>query len=142
MTTDVSDRDTQVRQRPPSRRGNRVLLAAGLGAALASVGCLGLLQAADGAAAPAAAQPAAEAHPMARTQEQRPTAAAAAADHTMKIADMKFAQTKMTVKVGETVKWVNEDTAPHTVTATSGPAKFDSGSMDKGESWSFTFTKP
>ncbi|WP_425838746.1 cupredoxin domain-containing protein [Streptomyces fractus] len=145
MTTDVSDRDTLTRQRPPSRRGNRALLAAGLGAALASVGCLGLLQAADGASAPATAnaQPAAEAHSMAQTQQPAAAPAAAAApDHTMKIADMKFAQSKMTVKVGETVEWVNEDTAPHTVTSTKGPAKFDSGTMEKGDSWSYTFTKP
>lgn len=39
------------------------------------------------------------------------------------------------------MKWTNEDTAPHTVTTTSGPAKFDSGNLGKGESWSYTFTK-
>ena len=31
------------------------------------------------------------------------------------------------------------DTAPHTVTVTSGPVKFDSGTLQKGESFSYTF---
>jgi plastocyanin len=36
--------------------------------------------------------------------------------------------------------WTNNDTAPHTATADNG--EFDSGSLDKGGSFSFTFTKP
>ncbi|MFE4723035.1 cupredoxin family copper-binding protein, partial [Streptomyces sp. NPDC056728] len=125
----------QARQGLPLRRGNRALLAAGLGAAVAAVGCLGLLQAASGAPAATTAAPAA--HSMAQAKP----AAATAADHTVKITGMKFATPKLTVKVGETVKWVNEDTAPHTVTTTSGPAKLDSGTLQKGDSWSYTFTK-
>ncbi|MFH8735855.1 cupredoxin family copper-binding protein [Streptomyces sp. NPDC017964] len=127
----------QARQGLPPRRGNRALLAAGLGAAVAAVGCLGLLQTASGAPAATTAAPAAEAHSMAQAEP----AAAKAADHTVKITGMKFATPKLTVKVGETVKWVNEDTAPHTVTTTSGPAKLDSGTLQKGDSWSYTFTK-
>jgi amicyanin len=127
----------QARQGLPLRRGNRALLVAGLGAAVAAVGCLGLLQTASGAPAATTAAPAAEAHSMAQAKP----AAAKAADHTVKITGMKFATPKLTVKVGETVKWVNEDTAPHTVTTTSGPAKLDSGTLQKGDSWSYTFTK-
>lgn len=127
----------QARQGLPPRRGNRALLAAGLGAAVAAVGCLGLLQTASGAPAATTAAPAAEAHSMAQAEP----AAAKSADHTVKITGMKFATPKLTVKVGETVKWVNEDTAPHTVTTTSGPAKLDSGTLQKGDSWSYTFTK-
>ncbi|EST29676.1 cupredoxin domain-containing protein [Streptomyces roseochromogenus] len=124
---------------PHSRVGNRVLLATGVSAGLAAVACLGLLQASSGAAVTAAAAPAAEAHSM--TQARPAAAQAKAADHTIEIKDYKFAQPTLTVKVGETVKWVNEDTAPHTVTTTSGPAKFDSGTLNKGDSWSYTFTK-
>jgi plastocyanin len=48
----------------------------------------------------------------------------------------------LTVVVGinSTVEWVNNDGAPHTVTATNGG--FDSGNMDPGQSWAFTFTAP
>jgi predicted lipoprotein with Yx(FWY)xxD motif len=46
----------------------------------------------------------------------------------------------LTVPVGTTVVWTNEDTAPHTVTASDG--SFDSGNMDKGATFSFTFSKP
>ncbi|NUP18512.1 MAG: cupredoxin family copper-binding protein [Streptomyces sp.] len=140
MSTDNSAADGARREQghaSHARRGNRVLLTAGLGAALASVGCLALLQTASGAPAPATAQPAAEAHSMA----QPAAAQAKAADYTIKITNYKFAQPKLTVKVGQTVKWINEDSAPHTVTTTSGPAKFDSGTLNKGDSWSYTFTK-
>ncbi|MFF1568690.1 plastocyanin/azurin family copper-binding protein [Streptomyces sp. NPDC058293] len=122
-----------------SRVGNRVLLATGLGAGLAAVASLGLLQSASGAASPATAAPAADSHSAAMAH---PAAAQAnAADYTIEIKNMAFAQPKLTVKVGQTVKWVNEDTAPHTVTTTSGPAKLDSGNLQKGDSWSYTFTK-
>ena len=42
--------------------------------------------------------------------------------------------------VNSTVTWVNNDVAPHTVTATGG--SFNSGNLDSGQSWSFTFTTP
>jgi plastocyanin len=45
-----------------------------------------------------------------------------------------------TVKAGTTVTWVNRDTTPHTVTSTSGV--YDSGNMDGGAVYKFTFTKP
>jgi len=44
------------------------------------------------------------------------------------------------VHVGDTVTWVNEDNVPHTVTTTGGPTSFDSGTMNKGETYSHTFT--
>src|SRR4051794_2408029 len=37
-----------------------------------------------------------------------------------------FTPASMTVHVGDTVTWTNNDTAPHTVTSSSGPAKMDS----------------
>jgi plastocyanin len=48
----------------------------------------------------------------------------------------------VTVVVGfnSTVTWVNDDTAPHTVTAND--AGFDSGNVGPGESFTFTFTAP
>ena len=46
----------------------------------------------------------------------------------------------LTVVIGinNTVTWVNNDIAPHTVTSTQG--SFDSGIMNPGESWTHTFT--
>ncbi|GAA4294216.1 hypothetical protein GCM10023086_06070 [Streptomyces venetus] len=141
MHTDDTTAPAPPQRHRRSQVGNRVLLATGAGAGLAAAACFGLLQASSGVAAPQTAKPAAEAHSMAG--EAQPAAAdTKAADHTIEIKDFKFAQPKLTVKVGQTVKWVNEDTAPHTVTTTSGPAKFDSGTLNKGDSWSYTFTKP
>ena len=42
---------------------------------------------------------------------------------------------ELTVEKGTTVVWTNKDTVPHTVT---GPT-FTSGTMDRGQSYSFTF---
>jgi hypothetical protein len=55
---------------------------------------------------------------------------------------MKFGSAKLTVRVGDTVQWTNSDEAPHTVTTTKGPKQFDSGTLKKGDSWSYTFTTP
>ena len=44
------------------------------------------------------------------------------------------------IGVNNTVTWVNNDDAPHTVTANDG--SFNSGNLDPGQSWSFTFTDP
>ncbi len=45
----------------------------------------------------------------------------------------------LTVKVGTTVTWVNEDSQAHTVTDVD--FGFDSGLMSKGDTWSYTFTE-
>ena len=53
-----------------------------------------------------------------------------------------FSPPTITVVIGvnNTVEWVNNDTAPHTVTATD--RSFDSGNLNPGETWTFTFTTP
>ena len=45
----------------------------------------------------------------------------------------------LTVKVGQTVTWTNDDDIPHTVVATD--KSFRSKVLDTGQSFSFTFTK-
>ena len=44
-----------------------------------------------------------------------------------------------TVSVGTTVTWVNNDVDPHTATSTATSRVFDSGNMNPGQSFSFTF---
>jgi plastocyanin len=51
-----------------------------------------------------------------------------------------FAPASLSVPAGSTVTWTNYDTAPHDVKTTSGPLAIHSPMLNKGESWSFTFT--
>lgn len=53
------------------------------------------------------------------------------------IEDFKFAPQEIRISVGDTIKWTNLDSAPHTVTEDND--KFDSGIFNKGESFSMTF---
>ncbi|GAB2975589.1 cupredoxin domain-containing protein [Nocardioides montaniterrae] len=69
----------------------------------------------------------------------RLAAKAKASGVTIKIADYKFAPAATSVPVGTTVTWINTDTAPHTVSVSKGPVKFDSGMLNKGQSFSYTF---
>jgi plastocyanin len=57
----------------------------------------------------------------------------------IKIASFAFDPSSVTVKVGATVKWTNEDSASHTITADDG--SWDSGSLGKGKSFSQVFTQ-
>lgn len=63
--------------------------------------------------------------------------------------DKAYSPRTVTVKVGTTVRWTNDDVIAHTVT--SGPSDgttpepdglFDSGFLAAGESWSYTFDEP
>jgi plastocyanin len=53
--------------------------------------------------------------------------------------DYVFSPKTLTVKVGTTVVFFNQDADKHTVTSDTGV--FDSGDLDTGKSFSFTFTK-
>ncbi|MDQ0601244.1 plastocyanin [Streptomyces canus] len=134
-TKDTGER----RRRPPA--GNRALLVAGLGAALAAVLSLGLLQAAAGGSTTAASDTAAGVAQAPAAAAEAQQAAAAAPDHQVDIMNNKFGDGKqLVVEVGQTVRWTNHDSVPHTVTTTKGPKKFDSGTLEQGDSWSYTFT--
>ena len=58
------------------------------------------------------------------------------------IQNYAFSPATLTVAVGTTVTWTNKDTAPHTVTVSSGPAMFASPTLQTGDTYTFTFTKP
>jgi plastocyanin len=53
-----------------------------------------------------------------------------------------YAPDNITVVIGvnNTVVWTNNDNEPHTVTASDG--SFDSGNMNPGATFTYTFTKP
>jgi plastocyanin len=50
-----------------------------------------------------------------------------------------FNPVSLTVKVGTTVTWTNEDDAIHTVTSDTGV--FESGDLAKGDTFTYTFTQ-
>lgn len=54
--------------------------------------------------------------------------------------DIQFAPREQTVKVGQTVRWENQEDVPHNVTATKGET-FRSDNFSKGGSFEFKPTK-
>ncbi|MFH1169562.1 MAG: cupredoxin family copper-binding protein [Chloroflexota bacterium] len=50
-----------------------------------------------------------------------------------------FTPDSITIPTGTTVTWHNNDGVPHTVTANAG--QFDSGSISRGQSFSYTFNQ-
>jgi len=66
--------------------------------------------------------------------------AAHAATQSVTIGDGFFEPAALTVTAGDTVTWTNADGSPHTATANGGG--FDSGNLDPGATFSFTFSEP
>lgn len=63
---------------------------------------------------------------------------------TVEMKDISFKPGDVTIKVGQAVKWTNEDQAGHDVTATAGSDKFKSGApgaLQKGDTFVHKFTK-
>jgi len=69
-----------------------------------------------------------------------PTAGAQGKTTTVSIKDFAFNPSNTTIAPGTTVTWVNNDQTAHTATANNGA--FDSGTLQPGQSYSFTFDKP
>jgi plastocyanin len=53
------------------------------------------------------------------------------------IKNLAFSPATLTVSIGTTVTWTNDDSMTHTVTSNSGV--FDSGDLPQGKTFSFTF---
>jgi plastocyanin len=58
------------------------------------------------------------------------------ATHKVTIEGTRFQPEVVTVKVGDSIEWVNKDPFPHT--ATSRAESFDSGEIGPGKSWTYT----
>ena len=67
-------------------------------------------------------------------------AASAQDDMMVSIQDFSFSPDQMTVAPGTTVTWVNDGQQPHTSTADDGT--WDSGTLQPGDDYSFTFDQP
>lgn len=103
----------------------------------------------------AAATRAAQVVPVARIVPLRPAATRAAhvvpasgvvplrpaATKVVTINNFAFSPMTVTVRAGATVMWVNMQTGvPHTSTSNATPPVWDSGTLQPGQSFSFTFT--
>ncbi|MGW2835310.1 cupredoxin domain-containing protein [Streptomyces sp. NPDC001286] len=66
--------------------------------------------------------------------------AAQAAGHQIVMSGYAFGPRTLTITAGDTVTWVNQDTAPHDVKTSSGPSSFHSPMLNKGGTWSYAFT--
>ncbi len=71
------------------------------------------------------------------TVQQQGGETPAAAGTTVEIKNFAFNPVTIIISKGQTVTWTNMDSAPHTVTSTSGI--FDSGSIGNGQTFSYTF---
>jgi len=59
---------------------------------------------------------------------------------TVEVVDSAFEPAELSVAAGTTVVWSHEGNAPHTVTADDGA--FDSGTLNSGDTFEFTFEEP
>jgi plastocyanin len=75
-----------------------------------------------------------------KTLSVRPPASAPTGPVAVHISNFTFGPKAVTVKVGQTITWTNDDDIPHTVVATD--KSFRSKVLDTGQSFSFTFAKP
>jgi plastocyanin len=62
-----------------------------------------------------------------------------ASDPSVTIADFTFAPATITIHVGDTITWIDGGPSPHTATANNG--NFDTGTLQKGQSGSHTFSQ-
>lgn len=57
--------------------------------------------------------------------------------NTISIKNFAFNPAELTIKSGQTVTWVNDDSAPHQIKSTT----FNSAALSTGQSYSFTFNQ-
>ncbi|MEU0532665.1 cupredoxin domain-containing protein [Amycolatopsis tolypomycina] len=67
---------------------------------------------------------------------------ATAATQQVMMQDYAYSPAALTVRVGDTVTWMQHDQAPHDVVTTSAPVAFRSPQLSAGQSWSYSFRQP
>jgi plastocyanin len=72
---------------------------------------------------------------------QRSYAEGAPATNTVVIDNFSFSPPQLSVAVGTTVVWKNQDDMPHTIVSDATPREFKSPPVDSGEQFSWTFSK-
>ncbi len=72
-------------------------------------------------------------------QQTSPTSSAPVAKNSVQISNFSFSPAVLTVKVGDTVTWTNQDSMGHS--ATADDKSFDTGVLDQGKSGTGTFSK-
>lgn len=72
-------------------------------------------------------------------QQTNPTGSAPVAKNSVQISNFNFSPATLTVKVGDTVTWTNQDSMGHS--ATADDQSFDTGVFDQGKSGTVTFSK-
>ncbi|HET7630262.1 MAG TPA: cupredoxin family copper-binding protein [Candidatus Saccharimonadales bacterium] len=76
-------------------------------------------------------------------QTDTPNSDKAVATDKVSIEQYAFSPGAITVKAGTTVTWTNLDSVNHTVTSDDNSSiQFDSGDIDKGQTYQFTFEQP
>jgi plastocyanin len=77
-----------------------------------------------------------------QTRTAQPTTTPAPGIVPVNILNGAYSPSTITVQAGTTVRWTNSDPYPHTVTSTDNPPRFDSGTLNQGQSWQYTFNTP
>ena len=72
-------------------------------------------------------------------QPANPTSSVMATQNSVQIVNSSFSPASLTVKVGDTVTWTNQDSMGHSATADDN--SFDTGVLDQGKSGTVTFSK-
>jgi plastocyanin len=67
------------------------------------------------------------------------TCKAPSTTHTVPIDGLAFQPPALTVKVGDSIVWINKDPFPHTVTSQAGG--FDSHPLQQAQSWTYVASK-
>lgn len=66
------------------------------------------------------------------------SAMAKSEDHLVEIEDLKFAPSRLSVRAGDLITWINRDIAPHT--ATANDKSWDTGEIRRGQTKSLRVT--
>lgn len=77
--------------------------------------------------------------PKSKSTSGKPVSSTSLAKNTIVIKDFAFSPSELSVKVGDTVSWVNEDLAGHS--ATSDGVTFDTGVFEQNDTKTVTFDK-